>query len=61
MAKSKGTTPKEYSWRISQIRKKATFLGSVHAPDERSALERAIQDWEISPAVRNRLVAQREG
>jgi hypothetical protein len=51
--------PQEFRWGIIQIRKTAARLGSVYASDEQSAIQRAIDEFEVKPAVRNRLVAQR--
>jgi 1,2-phenylacetyl-CoA epoxidase PaaB subunit len=50
-----------HRWRISLIKATpAKFIGFVHAPDEKSALEMAAEDYSISENVRDRLVAIRE-
>jgi 1,2-phenylacetyl-CoA epoxidase PaaB subunit len=51
----------EPSWAIFKIGKRGTRLGSVVAPDEKTALARAAEEFEVSPALRSRLVARREG
>jgi hypothetical protein len=35
------------------------LLGHVKAPDEETAIERAIEEFKISPALQKRLVAER--
>jgi hypothetical protein len=46
-------------WRITRLRARAEFLGYVEAPDEKAAIEVAAKQFEISPELQNRLVAQR--
>jgi ATP dependent DNA ligase domain len=48
-------------WGIYQIRKTGARLGTVPAPDEQTALAKAAEEFGISPALRSRLVARREG
>jgi hypothetical protein len=51
----------EYAWDIYLIRAKAQLLGRVHAPDRKSAVERAIKEFEITNSEQQkRLMAQRE-
>jgi hypothetical protein len=37
----------------------AVLLGHVKAPDEESAIKRAIEEFKISPASQKRLLSQR--
>jgi hypothetical protein len=53
---------KDYRWNIYHIKgTPAKFLGSVYAPDEKTALKYAVKELEIDPKLRNRLVAMRQG
>lgn len=53
---------KDYRWQIYHIKATpAKFLGSVYAPDEETALKYAVEELEIDPKLRNRLVAMRQG
>jgi hypothetical protein len=56
-------TQKNYRWRIYHIKDTpAKFIGTVTAPDERTALKKAIVELEIEDAqIRKRLVAMRQG
>jgi hypothetical protein len=48
-----------HTWAIYRIAKKQLLLGYVHdQPDEASAIEAAIDEFEIPAAVRGRLIAQ---
>ena len=51
------------TWRIYRIRgTPAQFIGSVQAPDEKSALKEAIKEFNITDAEQQkRLIALREG
>jgi hypothetical protein len=56
--------PKDYRWQIYRIKDTppAKFIGTVTAPDEQTALEKAIDDLEIKyPQIRKELVAMRQG
>jgi Ser/Thr protein kinase RdoA (MazF antagonist) len=47
-------------WNITRLRAKAEFLGYVEAPDEKAAIQAAIEQFEITnPQHQTRLVAQR--
>jgi len=60
--KKSPSMPAEYRWQISLIKATpAKYLGSVYAPDERSALETAAREFRVPDALRNRLVARRDG
>jgi hypothetical protein len=52
---------KLYRWRISRIRDTAAeFIGFVEAPDDATAIKKAIEELGITePKKRERLVAQR--
>jgi hypothetical protein len=55
-------TPAMHVWRIYEIRSKGRYIGSVIAADENAAIDKAIEEFEITdPYRRARLVAQREG
>jgi hypothetical protein len=43
-------------WSVSMIRKKAGQLGTVTASNERQAIEKAADAFNIPPARRNRIV-----
>jgi hypothetical protein len=42
-------------WSVDIIRKGAEHLGTVEAPDEKSAIAKAIEYFGIEPARRNRI------
>jgi hypothetical protein len=51
---------KQYTWKIYHIKgTPAVLLGDVDAPDEKTASKKAIDQFEIGPALQNRLLAQR--
>jgi hypothetical protein len=52
-----------YKWQIFFIRTApATPLGTVEAPDEKTAIEIAIDEFEIAgPEAQKNLIAQRQG
>jgi len=39
-------------WRVDYIAKKTTHLGTVEAPDERSAIAEAVWTFHLTPAQR---------
>ena len=46
-------------WNIYHIKgTPAVLLGHVEAPDDESAIKRAIEEFKISPALQKRLLAQ---
>jgi hypothetical protein len=50
----------QYRWAIYHITgTPAKLLGHVEAPDEESAIEQAIDEFAIEPALHKRLLAQR--
>jgi hypothetical protein len=46
-------------WRVDYIGKVLSTLGTVEAPDERSALTEAAKQFNITPARRNKLTVVR--
>jgi hypothetical protein len=52
---------KEFSWDIYRLRgTPAVYIGSVNAPDENSAIKKAIEEFQITDTEQQkRLVAQR--
>jgi hypothetical protein len=53
-------TGKQYIWNIYHIKgTPAALLGRVEAPDEETAIKKAIEEFEVSPALQKRLLAQR--
>ena len=57
---SSGRQQQTYRWRISQIRHRLEPLGDVEAPDEASAIKRAIEEYQITEPWRQRsLLAKR--
>jgi hypothetical protein len=51
---------KQYTWIIYHIKgTAAALLGRVEAPDEETAIRKAIDQFEIDPVLQKRLLAQR--
>ena len=46
-------------WRVDYLGKKGSHLGTVEAPDEKSAIKQAAQQFNITPARRNKIVVTR--
>ena len=42
-------------WSVDMIRKRSEHLGVVSAPNEKEALAKAMKQFEIEPARRNRI------
>jgi len=59
MAKAKTKSAQEYVWHVSAILKKGVHLGRVQAPDDKTAIAKAVEEFGYTGDVR-RLVAQRE-
>ena len=50
----------DHSWNIYHIRgTPARFIGIVDAPDERSAIQKAIEEYEVPENLRDRLIERR--
>jgi hypothetical protein len=46
------------SWRVSIIRKRGQYLGTVEAPNEKAAEAAAVAEFDLSDEQRRRLVVQ---
>jgi hypothetical protein len=46
-------------WRVDYLGKKGKHLGTVEAPDERSAIAEAAKQFNITPARRNKIAVMR--
>jgi hypothetical protein len=54
------TEQQSYSWSIYRLRGTlARFVGLVDAPDEQSAITKAIEEYDVPQNLRSRLIAQR--
>jgi hypothetical protein len=54
------TEQQTHSWSIYRLRgTPAQLIGIVYAPDEQSAIKKAIQEYEVPENQRNRLIARR--
>jgi hypothetical protein len=54
----KPTAAKLRSWRVSIIRRRGQYLGTVEAPDEKAAEAAAMAEFDLSDEQRRRLVVQ---
>jgi hypothetical protein len=53
--------PKDYRWQIYHVKDTpAKFIGTVTAPDEETALRKAVVELKIEHNLRSRLVAMRQ-
>jgi hypothetical protein len=51
--------PKDHTWYIYHIKgTPAALLGHVEAPDEETAIKKAIEQFAVSPVLQTRLLAQ---
>ena len=48
------------SWRVSIIRKRGQYLGTVDAPNEKAAETAAVAEFDLSDEQRRRLVVQEQ-
>jgi hypothetical protein len=46
------------SWRVSTIRKRGQYLGTVEAPNEKAAEAAAVAEFDVSDEQRRRLVCK---
>jgi hypothetical protein len=49
------------SWRVSIIRKRGHYLGTVEAPNEKAAEAAAVADFNLTDEQRRRLLVQERG
>jgi hypothetical protein len=49
------------TWRISIIRKRGQYLGTVTAPNEKAAEAAAVAEFDLTDEQRRRLVVQERG
>jgi hypothetical protein len=56
MTKRKKPNAKPRSWRVSIIRKRGQYLGTVEAPNEKAAEAAAVAEFDLSAEQRQRLV-----
>jgi hypothetical protein len=54
MLKGSRESKKQHRWRISRMRStRALFLGYVYAPDEKTALQQAIKEFQVTRPARS--------
>jgi len=53
------SSKKTYIWRIYIAGAKAQKLGYVEAADEKAAMEKAAEEFQLTPEQAKRLIAQR--
>jgi hypothetical protein len=51
---------KTHVWRITELRKKGHYIGSVEVATADEAIKIAVKEFELPPERAKRLVAQRE-
>lgn len=60
MAKRPTTEQEARSWSVYHIAAKQKFVGIIdNAPDEQTAIVRAIEEYNVAPNERGRLIALR--
>jgi Zn-dependent protease with chaperone function len=57
----KKTAAKLRSWRVSIIRKRSQYLGTVETPNDRAAEAAAVAAFALGDEQRRRLVVQERG
>ena len=57
-ARKRPTAAKLRSWRVSIIRKRGQYLGTVEAPNEKAAESAAVAEFDLSEEQRRWLVVQ---
>ena len=58
--KKKATAAKLRFWRVSILRQRAQYLGTVEAPDERTAEAAAVAQFDLSEEQRRLAVRERD-
>ena len=58
ITRQRPTAAKLRSWRVSIIRERGQYLGTVEAPNEKAAEAAAVAEFELSDDQRRRLVVQ---
>jgi hypothetical protein len=56
----KRSAAKLRSWRVSLIRKRGQYLGTVEAPNEKAAETAAVAEFDLSAEQRQRLVVSEQ-
>ena len=56
--KNKPAAAKLRSWRVALMRSRASYLGVVYAPDEKSSEAAAITEFKIGEDMRRRLIVR---
>jgi hypothetical protein len=46
-------------WSVDIIRKRAERLGTIEAANEKEAIEKAAKEFDIPPALQNRIVVEK--
>jgi hypothetical protein len=57
---SKKKPTKLRAWRVSLLRQRAHYLGTVEAPDERAAEAAAVAQFDLDEEQRKRLAVQEQ-
>ena len=57
-ARKKPTAGKFRRWRVSIIRKRGQYLGTVEAPNDKAAEAAAVAEFDLSDEQRRRLVVR---
>lgn len=49
----------KFRWEITRLAANAKYVGTIYAPDEKTALARAITEFKVAPSLQQRLVARK--
>lgn len=58
--KKKSTAVKLKNWRVAILRQRAQYLGTVQAPDQRTAEAAAVAQFDLDEERRKRLAVREE-
>jgi hypothetical protein len=58
--KKKATAAKLRSWRVSILRQRAHYFGTVEAPDEKAAEAAAVTQFQLDEEQRKRLAVREQ-